>query len=47
MWKKYQRARRRRYDLVQRDGARALRYYYGVTDDGIHGEWTQLVEQAE
>jgi PHP family Zn ribbon phosphoesterase len=31
-----------RYELVQRtpDG---YRYYYGVTDDGIHGAWKQLV----
>ncbi len=31
-----------RYELVQRtpDG---FRYYYGVTDDGIHGAWKQLV----
>ncbi len=47
VWKKYQRARRKRYDLVQRDGDKALRYYYGVTDDGIHGEWGQLVEEAK
>jgi hypothetical protein len=31
-----------RYDLVQRDGGR-MRCYYGVTDDGIHGVWAQLV----
>jgi hypothetical protein len=31
-----------RYDLVQRDGGR-VRRYYGVTDDGIHGVWAQLV----
>ena len=33
------------YDLLQRtsDG---YRYYYGVTDDGIHGEWEELVSQA-
>jgi hypothetical protein len=31
-----------RYDLVQRDGGR-IRRYYGVTDDGIHGVWAQLV----
>ena len=31
-----------RYELAQRtpDG---YRYYYGVTDDGIHGAWKQLV----
>ncbi|MEE8389630.1 MAG: RNA-binding domain-containing protein [Anaerolineae bacterium] len=31
-----------RYDLVQR-GEGKLRIYYGVTEDGIHGEWTRLV----
>jgi PHP family Zn ribbon phosphoesterase len=31
-----------RYELIQRtqDG---YRYYYGVTDDGIHGAWKQVV----
>jgi hypothetical protein len=31
-----------RYDLVQREGGN-LRVYYGVTEDGIHGEWARLV----
>ena len=31
-----------RYDLVQRDSGR-VRWYYGVTEDGIHGVWAQLV----
>jgi histidinol phosphatase-like PHP family hydrolase len=31
-----------RYDLVQRDG-KELRYYFGVTDDGIHGGWRSVV----
>jgi hypothetical protein len=31
-----------RYDLVQREGGN-LRAYYGVTEDGIHGEWARLV----
>lgn len=35
-----------RYDLVQRtpDG---VRYYFGVTEDGIHGPWKQLVGQED
>ena len=35
-----------RYDLVQRapDG---YRYYFGVTEDGIHGKWKQLVGQED
>jgi len=35
-----------RYDLVQQTGT-GYRYYYGVTDDGIHGAWKQLVGQEE
>ncbi|RPI34222.1 MAG: PHP domain-containing protein [Chloroflexota bacterium] len=31
-----------RYDLVQRL-PNGFRYYFGVTDDGIRGEWKQLV----
>jgi len=35
-----------RYDLIQRtlDG---YRYYFGVTEDGIHGTWRQLVDLEE
>ncbi len=32
-----------RYDLVQRDSHGNYRYYFGVTDDGIHGAWKQIV----
>ncbi len=32
-----------RYDLVQRDAEGNQRYYFGVTDDGIHGVWKHLV----
>jgi hypothetical protein len=35
-------AGRARYDLVQRDDGKT-RVYYGVTEDGIHGEWARLV----
>jgi len=31
-----------RYDFVQRESGR-VRWYYGVTDDGIDGVWAQLV----
>jgi hypothetical protein len=31
-----------RYDLIQRT-PEGYRYYYGVTDDGIHGAWKQIV----
>ncbi len=30
------------YDLIQRT-ADGYRYYYGVTDDGVHGKWEQVV----
>lgn len=38
--------RRTNYDLVQRT-PHGYRYYFGVTDDGIHGPWKQLVGQDE
>jgi hypothetical protein len=31
-----------RYDLIQRTES-GYRYYFGVTDDGIHGPWKRLV----
>jgi hypothetical protein len=31
-----------RYDLIQRS-ENGYRFYFGVTDDGIHGPWKQLV----
>ena len=43
--KRYKRAGKRRYDLVQRDPDGTLHVYYGVTDDGIHGPWRQVVEE--
>lgn len=36
-----------RYDLVQRLPGGSLRVYYGVTDDGIHGEWKKVVGLEE
>lgn len=38
--------KRNRYDLVQRTPA-GYRYYFGVTDDGIHGPWKKLVGQED
>ncbi len=38
---------RERYDLVQRLPGGGLRVYYGVTDDGIHGEWKKVVGMEE
>ena len=42
LWKKRRVLGAIRYDLVQRVDAE-LRVYYGVTDDGVHGEWKQVV----
>lgn len=38
--------KRSNYDMVQRT-PQGYRYYFGVTDDGIHGPWKQLVGQEE
>jgi hypothetical protein len=35
-----------RYDLVQRV-AKGYRYFFGVTEDGIHGPWRALLGQEE
>ena len=43
LWRSYKRAGKVRYDLVGRDVAGKQHVYYGVTDDGIHGSWKQLV----
>jgi PHP family Zn ribbon phosphoesterase len=47
LWKTSSRQGRKRYDLVQRDTDGKLHLYYGVTEDGIHGEWGQFVEKAQ
>ena len=36
------RGKGKRYDLVQKS-PQGIRYYFGVTDDGIHGDWKVLV----
>lgn len=43
--KRYKRAGKWRYDLVQRDSDGTTHVYYGVTDDGIHGSWRQFVKE--
>jgi predicted metal-dependent phosphoesterase TrpH len=40
--RKYKLGKRQVYDLVQREGKK-FRTYYGVTEDGVHGVWRQLV----
>jgi hypothetical protein len=41
------RAGKVRYDLAQRLPDGRLRVYYGVTEDGIHGEWKKVVGLEE
>jgi len=43
LWKKRKRSGRMRYDLVQKMPDGSMRVYYGVTDEGIDGEWKALV----
>ncbi|MDD5468216.1 MAG: putative DNA binding domain-containing protein [Anaerolineales bacterium] len=35
-----------RYDLIQRT-PRGYRFYFGVTEDGVHGEWKRLLGQED
>jgi len=42
----YQQGKSMRYDLVQRAPG-GYRYYFGVTEDGIHGPWAGLVGQED
>jgi hypothetical protein len=44
--RRYKQGKRERYDLVQRTGQK-VRYYYGVTEDGIHGQWKTLLGTEE
>lgn len=46
LWKSYRRSGRKYYDLVQRGSDGHLHVYYGVTDDGIHGDWKRVVGQS-
>jgi hypothetical protein len=39
----YKQGKSKRYDLVQRC-QKGNRFYYGVTEDGVHGKWHQIVE---
>jgi hypothetical protein len=44
--RKRKQGKRLNYDLVERTVG-GYRYYFGVTDDGIHGPWKQLVGHDE
>lgn len=44
--KQYSQHKQTRYDFVQRvDGEQ--RFYFGVTEDGVHGDWRQLLPVSE
>jgi len=34
---------RSRYDLVQRDADGKVHVYYGVSEDGVHGDWREVI----
>jgi len=42
--RRYRQRKEPRYDLIQETES-GYRYYFGVTEDGIHGPWAQLVGQ--
>lgn len=44
LWQKRRRAGRVRYDFVQRMPDGSLDVYYGVTEEGIEGDWQRLLE---
>jgi hypothetical protein len=43
--KRFKRAGKWRFDLVQRDQDGTIHVYYGVTEDGVHGPWRQFVQE--
>ena len=40
--KEYKQGKRKRFDLAQKSSG-GTKLYFGVTEDGIHGDWRQLV----
>jgi hypothetical protein len=45
--KQHKQSGRQRYDLAQRSPQGKVRVFYGVTDDGLHGDWKVLLGQEE
>jgi len=43
MRKVHRRGGKAKYDLVQLDESGATHYYYGVTEEGLHSEWKDVV----
>jgi hypothetical protein len=46
LMRSYKQGKRKAFDLVQREQDK-VRFYYGVTEDGIHGTWNDLVGTEE
>lgn len=46
VWRRYKKAGGTRYDLVQRDNG-SVRVYYGVTENGMHGQWALFLGEEE
>jgi hypothetical protein len=47
LWRKSTRAGATRFDLVSRQPDGSFRVFYGVTSDGLHGDWQELIRMAE
>ncbi|HUP26863.1 MAG TPA: hypothetical protein VM409_00380 [Chloroflexia bacterium] len=47
VWRRNNRAGAMRLDLVSRYPDGSMRIYYGVTEDGLHGPWLELLQLAE
>jgi hypothetical protein len=43
LWKEYKWGGKKRYDFVMRQPNGRLSVFYGVTEDGIHGFWRELI----
>ena len=43
-WKTYKRGGKVRYNVAQRDPEGTIHIYYGVTEEGFHGEWRRFLE---
>jgi PHP family Zn ribbon phosphoesterase len=43
-WKTYKRKGKERYNLAQRDPDGKIHIYYGVTEEGFHGEWREFLK---
>lgn len=46
VWRRYEKAGSTRYDLAQRDNG-TIRVFYGVTENGMHGQWMQFLGEED